>query len=181
MRTTVHKLLRKGRVRTGRMASDDSFGLTGVFRLSPPVGLYAGADGAPRAELTVIATDPASTPPAFADSRGLTDREMAWEHVSVSVRHLARTPTWEEMAWVKRLFWRADELVVEFHPPERAYVNNTEALHLWRDTRAGVELPPPSLIGLVSPCRLGRYTPADASALPVPRVVRQLAEAGGEA
>jgi len=64
----------------------------------------------------------------------------AWEHASVS--HRRRVPTWEEMCWVKGLFWPDDEWVVQFHPAKADYVNDHEfVLHLWRC--AGVPFPKP--------------------------------------
>ncbi|MEM7789269.1 MAG: hypothetical protein AAF594_16240 [Bacteroidota bacterium] len=160
MRSDVHPVLKRGRIRKGRMASDESSGLTGLFLLSPPASLY-GEDDPGKGRIAVIATDPASM------DRGdfMTAEEAAWEHVSVSVKGLGRTPTWEEMAWVKRLFWLPTETVIEYHPPEAEYVNNTEALHLWRRVGQDVDRPPASLIGLVIPCRLGAYVPRDAAAL----------------
>ena len=66
----------------------------------------------------------------------------SWEHVSVSVYPLAkRTPTWEEMAEVKKLFWKPEETVVEFHPADSDYVNVYDCLHLWKPPYA-LELPP---------------------------------------
>lgn len=65
----------------------------------------------------------------------------AWEHVSVS--HPDRCPTWEEMAWVKSLFFEDLECVVEFHPPRSQYVNcHKFTLHLWRPIGVEVPLPP---------------------------------------
>jgi hypothetical protein len=64
----------------------------------------------------------------------------AWEHVSVSLPN--RCPTWREMAFVKHLFWRDDELVLQFHPPKKDYVNNmATCLHLWRSP-IEIQLPP---------------------------------------
>ena len=64
-----------------------------------------------------------------------------WEHVSVSLP--SRCPTWEEMAFIKALFWDDDDCVVQFHPPRSEYVNNHPyCLHLWRDTLNGHETPP---------------------------------------
>jgi hypothetical protein len=66
----------------------------------------------------------------------------AWEHVSVSLRD--RPPTWEEMAWVKHLFWDEEECVVQFHPPRSRYVNTHPfCLHLW--AVVGVAFPTPPL------------------------------------
>ena len=52
-----------------------------------------------------------------------------WDHVSVSLR--TRTPTWDEMAKVKRMFFDDEETVVQFHPKKSEYVNNHPyCLHL---------------------------------------------------
>ena len=69
-----------------------------------------------------------------------------WEHVSVSLNsEKNRTPTWQEMQWVKELFWEDFETVLEFHVPKDKYINITDScLHLWRPI--GVDLPmPPSV------------------------------------
>ncbi len=64
-----------------------------------------------------------------------------WEHVSVS--HPRRCPTWEEMVQIKRLFWTDEECVIEFHPPQRVYVNlHSYCLHLWRIVGVDFPLPP---------------------------------------
>lgn len=69
------------------------------------------------------------------------DREIPWEHVSISLSH--RTPTWEEMCFIKNLFWERDELVLQFHPPEKEYVNSCKnCLHLWKPWDQKIELPP---------------------------------------
>ena len=70
-----------------------------------------------------------------------------WDHVSVSFRN--RTPTWEEMAEIKRMFFRADETVVQFHPEEDEYINqHPYCLHLWKKQGHRHELPPWWMIGL---------------------------------
>lgn len=54
-----------------------------------------------------------------------------WDHVSVSFSN--RMPTWDEMAEVKRMFFRPDEVVMQIHPAEDTYVNYHKfCLHLWR-------------------------------------------------
>ncbi len=64
-----------------------------------------------------------------------------WEHVSVSLPN--RCPTWEEMCRVKRLFWKDDECVVQFHPPEAANINvHNYCLHLWRWLGGEFPMPP---------------------------------------
>lgn len=65
---------------------------------------------------------------------------QAWEHVSLSLAD--RTPSWEDMARVKDLFWRPDETVLQYHPKRAAYVNAMEfCLHLWKPPFE-VALPP---------------------------------------
>lgn len=64
-----------------------------------------------------------------------------WEHVSVSLEN--RTPTWEEMCFVKSLFWGGHETVLQFHPKITRYVNHHEhCLHLWKKVGVDHELPP---------------------------------------
>ena len=70
-----------------------------------------------------------------------------WEHVSVSRRDSRETPTWEEMDRIKRLWWRDDETVVQFHPAEAHKVNfHTGCLHLWRCVDAPLALPDRRLV-----------------------------------
>lgn len=77
---------------------------------------------------------------------GLPDDCQDFEHVSVS--HAKRCPTWEEMEFVRHLFWGPDETVVQIHPPASAKVNYHETcLHLWRDVRASVRVPGWQLLG----------------------------------
>lgn len=71
---------------------------------------------------------------------------VPWEHVSVSTPR--RCPTWEEMCKIKDLFWRPDEWVVQFHPPESANVSNhAYCLHMWRPVHAEMPLPPSIAVG----------------------------------
>lgn len=56
-----------------------------------------------------------------------------WDHVSVHVMDQKRTPTWEEMCFVKDLFFKDDEVVMQLHPAKKDYVNcHPFTLHLWR-------------------------------------------------
>lgn len=57
--------------------------------------------------------------------------EDGWEHVSIEL-YARRLPTWEEMCFIKDIFWEDEENVVQIHPKKSEYVNMTEALHLWR-------------------------------------------------
>lgn len=72
---------------------------------------------------------------------------MKWDHVSVSTD--GRIPTWEEMCWVKSLFWNKEETVIQYHPAEKDYVNNHPfCLHLWKPQRHTIPQPPPILVGI---------------------------------
>lgn len=81
-----------------------------------------------------------------------------WDHVSVSVRSNIigatkppRFPTWTEMEHIKRLFFRDDEVAVQIHPTKASYVNNAEALHIWRSQDAVYPLPPIGMVGVREP------------------------------
>lgn len=76
------------------------------------------------------------------------DSEYGWEHVSVSVSGEQRLPTWDEMAFVKELFWDDEETVLQFHPKRSEYVNyHKYVLHMWRKNGVDHETPPAILVG----------------------------------
>src|SRR5580704_1213607 len=102
MRKTVPEKLEAGRFTSGWMGSDASYGFYGAFALHGPCGsmlriVASGGDAEPRIS-------------------------QGWEHVSISTAR--RTPNWQEMCFVKALFWEPEETVIQFHPPESSYVNN---------------------------------------------------------
>ena len=67
-----------------------------------------------------------------------------WEHVSVSLHN--RTPTWDEMCFIKDQFWLPEETVIQFHPAESEYKRvHPYVLHLWRH-KSGHALPPRILV-----------------------------------
>jgi hypothetical protein len=73
--------------------------------------------------------------------RVLISNGMGWEHVSVSA--LGRCPSWYEMECIKRLFWDAEDAVMQIHPPEREYVDcRPYTLHLWRPGNGKFPRPP---------------------------------------
>lgn len=73
------------------------------------------------------------------------DGQTDWEHISVSLRN--RCPTWEEMCYLKDLFWEAEDTVVQYHPPKSEYVNLAKnCLHLWRFT-GEMPRPPRGYVG----------------------------------
>ena len=127
--------INKYRVKDGRLGSTDEMGDAGAFRVP---------FGSGNTTLVVIATS--GDPP-------IPGTEI-WEHVSVravdtsatNAKYFSeRTPTWDEMCFIKDLFWEPEECVIQYHPPKSKYRNiHPHVLHLWR--KAGFDLPtPPSI------------------------------------
>ena len=71
---------------------------------------------------------------------------MGWDHVSVSLQ--TRCPTWNEMNYIKNLFFDETEVAFQFHPKKTEYVNHHPyCLHLWRSHSQKIITPPTTLIG----------------------------------
>lgn len=122
MRHHVPLSLSENRVRTGQYASDESYGMAGCFRLIAPGGgmLVTMSSGV--------------------------DRELGWEHVSVTANQ--RAPYWSEMQFVKNIFWSEDECVVQYHPPRSESVDfHPHCLHLWRPIDMSMPMPESLLVG----------------------------------
>ena len=72
-----------------------------------------------------------------------------WEHVSACPYKRSYTPTWEEMCRLKDMFFRDDEVVVQYHPAKSEYVNNMpNCLHLWRPIEQPLPTPPAIMVGI---------------------------------
>lgn len=71
-----------------------------------------------------------------------------WEHVSVSlVSNPKACPSWDEMCFIKSLFWDDEACVVQFHPAKSNYKDlHPGCLHLWRYRVAEFPTPPLSLV-----------------------------------
>ena len=69
-----------------------------------------------------------------------------WDHVSVHASDDGkgrRIPTWDEMEFVKRKFFKRSEVVVQYHVTPDQHVNiNPHVLHLWRKHKYTYPLPP---------------------------------------
>lgn len=79
---------------------------------------------------------------------------LGWEHVSVRAQSgipgktQERTLRWDEMCFIKDLFWDEEDCVVQYHPPKSDYVNNhPNVLHLWRPIGSELPRPPSVLVG----------------------------------
>lgn len=71
--------------------------------------------------------------------------EGGWDHVSVSCAK--RCPEWDEMEFIKRLFFREDECAMQLHPPLSQYVNvHPHVLHLWRPHAQPIPQPPMAFV-----------------------------------
>lgn len=78
--------------------------------------------------------------------RVIASSSQGWDHVSVS--RVNRCPNWPEMEHVKRTFFKPDETVVQFHVPEKEYVNyHPYCLHLWRPQNGEIIRPPSWMVG----------------------------------
>jgi hypothetical protein len=71
---------------------------------------------------------------------------LGWDHVSVSLDH--RCPNWPEMDFIKRLFFKPEETVMQLHVPESDHISfHPNCLHLWRPQHAAIPRPPNDLVG----------------------------------
>jgi len=117
MRSIIDPKLEYGRLRFGPMRSKPG-DLHGAFSVIGPFGR----------DLQII-------------SSGTGPGCEGWEHVSVSTA--SRTPSWTEMCFVKKMFWRDDECVMQLHPPESDYrSHHPYCLHMWRPLDVAIPMPP---------------------------------------
>jgi hypothetical protein len=114
------------RIIFGRIGSDNSFGNNGAFLIPSPK--------ITNRRLFIIASD-----------------GLGWEHVSIHAQKGEEdfTPYWDEMCFVKDLFWDEEDVVMQLHPKKSEYVNNhPNTLHLWRPTGAIIPTPESILVGI---------------------------------
>jgi len=124
MKKTLPKEVEALRVRSGQLATNEGTGLNGAFVVK-------------RGKHTLIFCI-VSNGHGW-DAAGFAGK--VWEHVSVSLKE--RTPTYEEMDYIKRLFWKDDETVMQLHVPRTDHINiHDNCLHLWRPKDGMIPLPP---------------------------------------
>lgn len=135
------------RIRTGKLASDDSCGNCGAFELPILIssrGLYLLKENPKHFvsrkpdhhEFYVIADD---------------GKDSGWEHVSLHKTFNGNSymPSWNDMRFVKDLFWDEEDCVIQYHPPKSEYINNhNHILHLWRPINIELPRPPKILVGI---------------------------------
>lgn len=78
-----------------------------------------------------------------------------WEHVSAHARRIGgrgkpsdmRTPSWDEMSYIKSLFWHDSETVMQLHVPASEHINtHPHVLHLWKPSAETIPTPPSFLV-----------------------------------
>lgn len=73
---------------------------------------------------------------------------LEWEHVSIVVCDEKRLPKWNEMCFIKDLFWNKSDCILQYHPAESDYVSfHDYCLHLWRPINETFPTPPYYLVG----------------------------------
>lgn len=123
MRVIIPDELEKGRIAYGQFGTKLNSGFNGAYLITGPNDIL----------LRIIAHD------------GKEAKAQSWEHVSVSTSH--RIPYWNEMCFVKNLFWHEEECVVQFHPPKSKYINHHPfVLHLWKNNKFEFQTPPKEFI-----------------------------------
>ena len=74
-------------------------------------------------------------------------KSLGWEHLSIS--HKNKTPSWDVMCEIKDIFFKEDEVCVQYHPKKEDYVNNhPHCLHIWRNYEQEFITPPYWMVGL---------------------------------
>lgn len=82
---------------------------------------------------------------AFGFLRVIASSGEGWEHVSVS--RADRCPTWDDMEYIARLFFKDDEYAFQLHVPIASHINvHPHCLHWWRPTDRAIPLPPTSMV-----------------------------------
>lgn len=84
--------------------------------------------------------------PNYCDLKVIASSGSGWDHVSVSLPY--RSPSWEEMEIVRKIFSNTSEVWVQFGVPEKEHVNyHPYCLHWWRDQHRPYRLPPSIMVG----------------------------------
>lgn len=150
----MFKVPNEYRVTEGPFASDDSYGCTGVFEIP-----YLESKGDNKVILLNKKPSKHGSSKEFyskffiiADN-GLNGHpdHRGWEHVSVHKIFNGKPyiPSWNDMCFIKDMFWGEEDCVVQYHPPKSMYINNAEyVLHLWKPVGFDILRPPKCLVGI---------------------------------
>lgn len=120
----INETIERARLKNGEMATTHRDGMNGIF-------FFSG--------LRCMVSDGSDW-----DKTGLPGKP--WEHISVSC--VDRCPTWDEMCFVKNMFWDENEVVMQLHPAKSNYVNYMPfCLHLWKPLEVKIPTPPNACVG----------------------------------
>lgn len=113
------KVPEKWRVTNGIWATTAAAGNNGAFVIPYP---FVSSP-----TLTVVASD-----------------KSGWEYVSIKRTSSDRTPTMQEIEFVKNAFWGRDDVVMQLYPPAPAPEDRSwpAVVYLWRPKRKKIPLPP---------------------------------------
>ena len=60
------------------------------------------------------------------------------EHISISHKNLKIWPTWQELVFIKDIFFKDEEECYQVFPKKSEYVNiRSNCFHIWRDINHG--------------------------------------------
>jgi hypothetical protein len=122
------------------MTSTDDYGIVGAFLIPYKGSSHFGIDKG--TILTVVSSN---------GGKGI-----LWDHVSVSCPD--RCPTWEEMCFIKDMFFEESEWTMQLHPPKFENINcHPYCLHLWRPHKEAIPLPPSITVAPKDPIDQKRY------------------------
>lgn len=122
MREAPNPKVERFRLRERPLYSNSTYGNNGAFRIPHPSGIL----------FYCIVSDGAG-----------------WDHVSVQTLDAgkSRIPTWNEMEYVKALFFDDDETVMQLHVPTKDHLNlHPSVLHLWRPQKVSIPRPPSQMV-----------------------------------
>jgi len=68
-----------------------------------------------------------------------------WDHVSVHCD--GRCPIWDEMCFMRDIFFQDFETILQYHPSKTDYINcHPYTLHLWRPQGEAIPMPPKEMV-----------------------------------
>jgi len=77
--------------------------------------------------------------------RVIASNDGGWDHVSISLA--TKCPRWEDMEFVKRLFFKENEICWQYHVAVDDHINiHPYTLHIWRKHDFEMPLPPKEFV-----------------------------------
>lgn len=130
MKAEIPETLNRFRLREGPMGTDDSAGYEGCFIVPSPYDKW-----------TTLQCKSSELPPVG-------HHGIVWEHLSVIVKRdiprkplEQRQPNSKELAYLRTLFWEAEELIAVFIAPVGQDHTDHRVMNLWRPAEGFTECP----------------------------------------